>query len=286
MSKTGSGSTSTNNTDLYKYSPNMYVRDGNSKQNSKFAEEGNGSSVSDFYNKSSSIGSFNKDFGFKGSVRVNWEGHWNQLLGSVCTCSLPYMSRSEARQMESKCLNYWWWELPLIIIKSYTKAKTSFKPVEEFRAPAPTPQPKMSEIESYHSGEESNRLSKGDLNLELLKDFEYDTEIRGGDLDDKPLTVFICRYHNCNKEFTRTWNILDHARMHMGVKPFQCDSCNKSFTQKGNLKKHMKTHILPDVESRKRYKCEFCGSSYTERYNYKVNFLWNNIKTEFIPYMK
>ena len=47
-------------------------------------------------------------------------------------------------------------------------------------------------------------------------------------------------------------------------------SAVNKFTQKGNLKKHLKTHMMPDVESRKRYKCEFWASSYTERYNYKV----------------
>lgn len=115
-----------------------------------------------------------------------------------------------------------------------------------------------------------NKISKSDMNLELLKDFEYITEERTNEADGKPSTVYICRYNNCNKEFTRTWNILDHARMHKGVKPFHCNFCNKGFTQKGNLKKHVKTHLVPDVEGRKRYRCDVCGSSYTERYNYKV----------------
>lgn len=113
-------------------------------------------------------------------------------------------------------------------------------------------------------------MSKNDKNLVMLKDYEYITENRGVDEQGKPVIAYICKHKNCNKEFNRTWNILDHARMHKGVKPFSCDHCSKRFTQKGNLKKHVKTHLLPDVESRKRYQCEFCESSYTERYNYKV----------------
>jgi len=114
------------------------------------------------------------------------------------------------------------------------------------------------------------KLSKSDMNLELLKEYEYTTELRNCSEEDKPITVYICKHNNWNKEFTRTWNILDHARMHKGIKPYNCKFCLKGFTQQGNLKKHMKTHTLPNVENRKRYRWEFWDSSYTERYNYKV----------------
>lgn len=99
-----------------------------------------------------------------------------------------------------------------------------------------------------------NKMSKSDMNLELLKEYEYETKTRIEAGDDKPTIVYVCKYKNCSKEFTRTWNILDHARMHKGIKPYQCDFCSKGFTQKGNLRKHMKTHLLPEVEQRKRYK--------------------------------
>jgi hypothetical protein len=67
------------------------------------------------------------------------------------------------------------------------------------------------------------KLSKSDMNLELLKEYEYATEEREQEGEDKPITVYICKNKNCNKEFTRTWNILDHARMHKGVKPYKCN---------------------------------------------------------------
>ena len=68
--------------------------------------------------------------------------------------------------------------------------------------------------------EVKGKISKSDYNLELLQNFEYSTEVRTDDADGKEVAIYICKYNNCNKEFTRTWNILDHARVHMGVKPF------------------------------------------------------------------
>ena len=82
--------------------------------------------------------------------------------------------------------------------------------------------------------------------------------------------VIVCKYANCGKEFTKSWNFLDHARMHEGLKPFVCDICSKAFTQSGNMKKHIKQHSVEDVKQRKRYKCEYCDKCYTEKFNLKV----------------
>ncbi|CAI2375469.1 unnamed protein product [Moneuplotes crassus] len=48
-----------------------------------------------------------------------------------------------------------------------------------------------------------------------------------------------CRYQNCAKIFTRTWNFIDHARMHLGIKPYRCSLCGAQFTQKCNLNSHI-----------------------------------------------
>ena len=125
----------------------------------------------------------------------------------------------------------------------------------------------------YHNQDEleqDQNVSKSVLNLGLMKDFPYEIEVRETEIARKSRTFYICKFEDCNKEFTRTWNMLDHARAHIGVKPFECEVWGKKFTQKGNLRKHAKIHNIPDVENRKRYKCEICSSSYTERYNYKV----------------
>jgi uncharacterized Zn-finger protein len=80
----------------------------------------------------------------------------------------------------------------------------------------------------------------------------YTTE-KKKDSNGKDALIYVCSVPNCGKEFMRTNNIIDHLRMHAGIKPFSCKFCFKSFTQKSNMKKHMKTHIMPALEQRKRY---------------------------------
>lgn len=66
-----------------------------------------------------------------------------------------------------------------------------------------------------------SNLTKSKVNMKLLQNYNCKIEKRkngkGG-----VTTVYICKYNNCNKEFTRTWSIIDHVRMHEGVRPYKC----------------------------------------------------------------
>jgi hypothetical protein len=64
-------------------------------------------------------------------------------------------------------------------------------------------------------------LSKNELNLEMLKQFRYTTETRNLP-NGRYQTVYVCKKEGCDKEFMRTCNLLDHARMHSGIKPNFC----------------------------------------------------------------
>jgi uncharacterized Zn-finger protein len=82
--------------------------------------------------------------------------------------------------------------------------------------------------------------------------------------------MYKCKHEDCDRSFTIIWNLLDHVRMHKGVKPHLCTMCGKRFTQMGNFRKHMRTHEDTDINKRKKHQCSTCGRRYTEKYNLKV----------------
>ena len=79
-------------------------------------------------------------------------------------------------------------------------------------------------------------LNRNKLYLDLLKDCEYKYREVINPKTSLTQALYICKYQNCNMKFTRAWNLLNHARMHQGMKPYACLLCPVSFTQKGNLK--------------------------------------------------
>lgn len=86
----------------------------------------------------------------------------------------------------------------------------------------------------------------------LLMPFQYEEIVTVDKELDKPKYLYICKYGNCQKEFTKAWNILDHVRMHEGIRPYRCDICSKNFTQRCNLSKHRKKHMKVGFEPRSK----------------------------------
>ena len=115
-------------------------------------------------------------------------------------------------------------------------------------------------------------ISKEEIYEELLKPFRYE-KLKTWDRAQSRFRIsYICRYEDCDKEFTKTWNLLDHVRMHEGIKPFACQFWDKTFTQKGNLKKHnIIQHSTKSLKERKKFRCKVCNKRYTERYNLVVS---------------
>lgn len=69
----------------------------------------------------------------------------------------------------------------------------------------------------------------------------------------------------CDKAFQKRTNLMDHLKIHAGVKSFRCSICDKAFIQYGNLKAHMRIHT-----KERPYVCEICEKSYTQSSALKV----------------
>lgn len=83
--------------------------------------------------------------------------------------------------------------------------------------------------------------------------------------------MIVWKYEDWNKEFVKTWNIVDHFRIHTKENPFKCKIWEKDFTQKGTLQKHLEKHKAEVVEELQKFKCGKCDLKYTSEFNLKVH---------------
>lgn len=136
-------------------------------------------------------------------------------------------------------------------------ANTNFGTYEEARKAAQLSDPNVTKEQIY------------DMLLKHEKAERWDGSLK------RYRAAYVCRHNNCGKEFTKTWNLQDHLRMHQGIKPYACTQCNRRFTQKGNLVRHQAIqHLDKPLKQQKKLKCKVCGRRFTERHNLDVSDTW------------
>lgn len=190
------------------------------------------------------------------------------------------MSKPFSAQQEMQLNDFWLWDLafPKILLPLPTQVflpETFGERVDERFCYSPHHQLPLQEnaagYEDFQPSDEESKYKRDDVDIEVLKGCEYDLRFDPVGTTTRTRRVIICKFRNCDKEFIKAWNFLDHFRMHQGVRPFEWNICKKSFTQKGNLKKHQRQHFNTDVKDRKVHACHLCNKSYTERYNLRVS---------------
>ncbi|KAK3847368.1 MAG: hypothetical protein J3R72DRAFT_163526 [Linnemannia gamsii] len=78
--------------------------------------------------------------------------------------------------------------------------------------------------------------------------------------NNKPKPSHACPEPECDKSFSRLFNLRSHMRTHSKARPFVCESCQFAFSRRHDRDRHAKKHL-----SEKPYKCIVCEATFVRQ---------------------
>ena len=66
---------------------------------------------------------------------------------------------------------------------------------------------------------DETKNSRDMVNYKVLEGHEYEIK-ENPDPNAKQPRIYICKYDNCNKTFSKTWNLVYHFRVHTKLRPY------------------------------------------------------------------
>ncbi|XP_069509267.1 zinc finger protein 583-like isoform X2 [Ambystoma mexicanum] len=131
--------------------------------------------------------------------------------------------------------------------------------------------PKLQRSEKYHEWESKRRHSNvvpglpetlQNRRLYSCTECEKSFSRKGHLIQHRRIHTGVRPYqcNECEKSFSRKEHLMVHKRTHTGVRPYHCSMCEKSFTQMGVLIRHQRTHTQD-----RPYQCTECGKNFSRK---------------------
>lgn len=84
----------------------------------------------------------------------------------------------------------------------------------------------------------------------------------------------------CGKLWARKSDLIEHMRVHTGLKPYSCNICPQKFTQASSLKRHQIVHMdikpIQCLTCNKMFKCQEYYKRHVRKHEKEIDYLSEN----------